>query len=229
MKIFIDAGHGGSDPGAVANGLREKDITLAIVLKMKRLLANNYRHLEVKFSRTTDKTVSLKQRTDMANAWKADYLLSIHINAGGGSGFESFIYNGKSSRINRTERLRSTIHDAIIKGVSLKDRGKKRANFHMLRESAMPAVLTENGFIDTVADANKLKSKAFIMSIAEAHIAGLVKAFVGPVNPTMHRIQKGDTFWSLARKYNTTVDRLSKVNPRMKQTNLKIGEQMKVK
>src|SRR5690625_2559502 len=94
-KIFIDPGHGGSDPGAVGNGLREKDLTLKISKKIANILKDY--HCSVKLSRTGDQTLSLKQRTDMANKWGADFLLSVHINAGGGTGYEDFIYNGLSN------------------------------------------------------------------------------------------------------------------------------------
>lgn len=175
-KIFIDPGHGGSDPGAVANGLREKDVTLKLALKVRNLLRENYSGHSIKMSRTTDKTVSLRERTNIANTWGADYLLSIHINAGGGTGFESFIYNGSFRNKARTRELRSKIHKEIMAGLDFRDRGKKEANFHMLRESQMPAMLTENGFIDHSADAKKLKSDSFLMTIAKGHALGLAKA-----------------------------------------------------
>lgn len=175
-KIFIDPGHGGSDSGAVGNGLQEKDITLKIALKVKAMLAETYNGYSIKMSRTTDKTVSLHERTRMANNWGAHYLLSIHVNAGGGTGFESFIYNGSFRNKTRTNELRSVIHKNIIEATKFVDRGKKEANFHMLRESNMSAVLTENGFIDRTEDANKLKNDNFLTQIARGHVLGIAKA-----------------------------------------------------
>lgn len=174
-KIFIDAGHGGNDPGAVGNGLREKDLTLTISRKIADILSGY--NCTVKLSRTGDQTLSLKQRTDAANKWGADYLLSVHINAGGGTGYEDFIYNGNVSA--NTTKYRDTIHAEVVKaiGSGVRNRGKKRANFHMLRESRMPAMLSENLFIDTKADADKLKSNAFIDKVAQGHANGLIKAF----------------------------------------------------
>lgn len=90
-KIFIDPGHGGTDPGAVGNGLQERNVNLQIALRVRDILLNEYDNVT---SRTGDQTVSLGQRTNAANSWGADYFLSIHINAGGGTGFESFIYPG---------------------------------------------------------------------------------------------------------------------------------------
>lgn len=175
IKLYLDVGHGGSDPGAVGNGLKEKDLTLQISKKINDLL-KNYEGITVKMSRSTDKTLSLKQRTDEANKWGADILLSIHINAGGGTGFESFIYNGNVS--SNTVKYRDTIHNEIMKQLKgVRDRGKKRANFHMLRESKMSAILTENMFIDTKKDADQLKKQSFINKIAQGHVNGIVKLF----------------------------------------------------
>lgn len=174
VKIFIDAGHGGTDPGACANGLQEKDLTLAIAKKIREKLAQ-YEGVQVKLSREGDQTLSLAQRTNAANAWGADYLISVHINAGGGQGFESYIYNGSVGQ--KTVANQNVIHLEVIKSTGCKDRGKKRANFHMVRESKMPALLTENGFIDNAADAKNLKNDAFLDKIAQGHVDGLVKAF----------------------------------------------------
>ncbi|MCP3026593.1 N-acetylmuramoyl-L-alanine amidase [Halobacillus sp. A5] len=175
-NIFIDAGHGGSDPGATGNGLREKDLTLDIALKTRDILNNEYEGHSVKLSRTSDETLSLSQRTNMANDWGADYLVSVHINASGGAGFESYTYNGSYSGKAETNRLGEIVHDAIVAETEFNDRGKKEANFHMVRESAMPAVLTENGFIDNTSDAAALKTDAFLTKVARGHAKGLANA-----------------------------------------------------
>ncbi|GGM37504.1 sporulation-specific N-acetylmuramoyl-L-alanine amidase [Paraliobacillus quinghaiensis] len=177
VKIFIDPGHGGNDPGATAYGLNEKDINLNIALKLDRLLTQSYKEVSTRLARTSDTTVTLDERTNMANAWGADYYLSIHINAGGGVGFESYIWNGSFSNKRKTESLRTNIHEEIVENVGWRDRGKKEANFHVLRESSMPAVLTENGFIDNRNEANEMRESNWIEHIAEAHASGIAKAF----------------------------------------------------
>ena len=147
VKIFIDPGHGGNDPGAVGNGLKEKDLTLKIAKYMRDYLLANYTGVSVRMSRETDKTVSLSARTNDANKWGANAYISIHVNAGGGTGFESYVYPnvGKSTR-----DLQNAVHGEVMKAFSgFRDRGKKQANFHVLRETKMSAVLTENCFIDT--------------------------------------------------------------------------------
>lgn len=178
-KIYIDPGHGGTDPGAVGNGLQEKAVTLNIALQVRNILQSTYgAGVSIRMSRTTDITRSLQFRTDDANAWGANIFVSIHINAGGGTGFESFVYPGVGST---TLRLQDLVHANALSSMrtvaSVTDRGQKTANFHVLRETAMPALLTENLFIDTVADANKLKNAAFITANARGHANGIARFF----------------------------------------------------
>ncbi|MDN4525893.1 N-acetylmuramoyl-L-alanine amidase family protein [Fictibacillus fluitans] len=228
VKIFIDPGHGGSDSGATGNGLLEKNITLQIATRIKNILLTEYNGVEVRMSRTTDEFLSLKDRTDAANRWGADYLLSVHINAGGGTGFESYIYPGTEAP---TTTYRNHIHDAVLELADFRDRGKKTANFHMLRESNMPAVLTENGFIDTVDDADKLKSASFIGSIARGHVNGLVKSFNLKRKPTAvyHTVIPGDTVYSLGKTYKSTINQMKKWNSLDKDFTIYIGQGLRVK
>lgn len=194
VKIYIDPGHGGTDPGATGNGLKEKDLTLAISKRIESLL-KEYEGVQVKLSRTTDQTLSLKQRTDMANAWKADYLMSVHINAGGGKGYEDYIFNGKVS--GRTIDFQAVVHAEITKAVpEFLNRGKKRNNLHIVRESNMSSILTESGFIDNPSDSKLLKSADFLNRVALGHVYGIAKAFglkKKPVHPRKHRLRRGMT------------------------------------
>src|SRR5690625_1701616 len=106
-KIFLDPGHGGNDSGAVGNGLQEKNVVLDIAKRTQKYLNDNFTGHQIILSRTNDKTLSLSQRTNMANSWGADIFVSIHINAGGGTGYEDFIYSGLSNS-SSTARLRDT-------------------------------------------------------------------------------------------------------------------------
>lgn len=178
VKLFIDPGHGGSDSGAQGNGLQEKNLTLEISKKIRDMLSA-YENIQVRLSREGDQTLSLKQRTDMANSWGAEFLLSVHINAGGGTGYEDYRHD-KVSISSPAGRIQAVIHNTItaaIQRYGVRDRGVKSANFHMLRESHMPALLTENLFIDNVSDAALLKQSGFINAIARGHVNGLVNAF----------------------------------------------------
>ncbi|GIG68872.1 N-acetylmuramoyl-L-alanine amidase [Phytomonospora endophytica] len=176
-KIYIDPGHGGTDSGAVGNSLQEKALTLAISLKTRDILKANW-SVDVRMSRATDATVSLTARTNDANAWGADIFVSIHINSGGGTGFESYRYTSASAG---SVRLQDNLHAKILAATravaTVTDRGKKAANFHVLRESTMPAVLTENLFIDTAYDAGLLKRADFINATANGHAQGIAAYF----------------------------------------------------
>lgn len=174
MRVFINPGHGGKDPGAVGNGLREKDIVLKIAQKMVDQLKNY--DVEVKMFRSDDTYYTLEQICNEANRWNADLFVSIHVNAGGGTGFESYIYSGLSNN-STTAKYRQVIHEEIMKKIpNVRDRGKKKANFYVLGNTKMPAILTENLFIDNKTDATKLKSDAFLTDVATGHVNGIVKA-----------------------------------------------------
>ncbi|GAE04338.1 N-acetylmuramoyl-L-alanine amidase [Paenibacillus sp. JCM 10914] len=111
-KIWIDAGHGGQDPGATGNGLVEKDVVLAISLGIKKRLETEYNDAEVMLSRSTDVFPTLSQRTNAANTAGADVLVSIHCNAGGGGGgFESYRYTSATAS---ARSLQNVLHTEII-------------------------------------------------------------------------------------------------------------------
>ena len=92
-KIYLDAGHGGADLGAVASGLYEKDLVLAVQQYIISFLSTHYQGFSLCTTRTTDVFLSLNERVNKANAWGADVYLSIHINSGGETGYEDFIYS----------------------------------------------------------------------------------------------------------------------------------------
>lgn len=240
-KIYLDAGHGGTDSGAIGNGLKEKDLTLKIVLKIKKLL-EDYK-VDVRLSRSTDKTVSLVARTDDANKWGADYLVSVHINAfgdkdgngdGDGFGYEDYIYS-KHSTTSKSPERQKIMHNEL-KDLFPKNRGMQKKNLHMLRESTMSAILTESGFIDNSDDAKLLKSDAFLYKVAMSHVVGLVKIFnlkkkevVKPVvekpktthekRHTHYSVQLGDTLSSIALFYGVSVGEVLEMNPDIKNRN----------
>ena len=228
FKLFLDPGHGGSDPGAVGNGIREKDITLKIATKIREFLLNEYSNVSVLMSRTGDTYPTLSDRTNAANSWGANYFLSIHINAGGGTGFESFVYPGVGTP---TTTYQSTIHSEIMKLSQLSDRGKKQSNLHVLRESNMPALLTENGFIDNANDAAKMKSDSWITNVARGHVNGLAKAFnlQKKSEAVYHTVVSGDTVYSLSQQYGSTIQQIRDWNGLDANYTIYVGQVLRVK
>lgn len=180
VKIYLDAGHGGKDPGAVGNDLHEADVVLALTNRVNEEL-KAYKNVETLLTRNTDVYLSLSERTDKANQWGADCFISFHLNSSeniAARGFETFIYNGEVSE--KTIALQNVLHAELIKKIGndiSSDRGKKRANFHVLRESDMSAVLIENLFVSNKLDAKLLKNKEFMDKLVEGYLNGLEKFF----------------------------------------------------
>ena len=156
IKVFIDAGHGGTDPGAIGNELKEKDIVLSIALKLGALL--NGRGISIKYSRTTDTYLSLEERARLANAWGADLFVSIHANSATSSvrGTECYTHPTANTA---TKTLSGNVSRAIASKFGISNRGHKEANFAVLRLSNMPAILVETAFISNSSDANLLNTK----------------------------------------------------------------------
>lgn len=180
--IVIDPGHGGIDSGAVSGIYKEKNMNLAIGLKLRDYLLGNYQ-VNVVMTRTTDTTVSLSQRAQLANAKNADYYCSVHVNAGGGTGYESHIYNGPVNSF--TSKAQGTIHQTVIQALkqkySIVDRGQKRSDFQVLRDTKMPAILLENLFIDNDKDLLLLRNSVFLGDLATATGKGLATALKLPL------------------------------------------------
>jgi len=180
-KIFWDKGHGGVDSGAVGNGLMEKTLTHKIVEYAMAYMSANYTVFEQRTSRVGDTYPSLGERARMANAWGADLFISVHINAGRGNGYESYVFTKVNDKTVAFQNvLNAEIMAAMRKFGDIKAHGgddTKQANFQVLRETNMPAVLTENLYIDS-SDASYLKNEAFIKAVGEAHARGVAK-FLG--------------------------------------------------
>ena len=147
-KVFLSAGHGGSDPGAVSYGLKEKEINLQTLLACKEVLERH--NVNVVCSRTTDENDPVSDEVKEANASGADIAVSFHVNAGGGDGFEAFYY---STSAKGKELAR--IAEKHIKAIGQNSRGLKTGNhLYFVRKTTMPAVLFESFFVDNDSDNN---------------------------------------------------------------------------
>jgi cell wall hydrolase/autolysin len=158
LKICIDPGHGGKDPGATAQGVNEKDIVLNVSTILKQLLERQ--GLQVIMTRTNDTFVELKDRCNIANREKADVFVSIHCNSASSTqahGFEIFhsIGSTKGNKLSADIKLSVNENKSLIRA----DRGIKPANFTVLTGTNMPAVLVELAFISNDADREILKTK----------------------------------------------------------------------
>lgn len=153
-KVYLDPGHGGTDSGAIGNGIQEKDIVLAVAKKVEAKLKKC--NLEVRMSRTTDDYKTLEYRSTDANNWGADCFVSIHANSADASaqGVETYCYKFAY------RPLADKVHEEIIDSKTYtKNRGVKEGNFHVVRETNMDACLVELAFISNTEDANLLKNK----------------------------------------------------------------------
>lgn len=180
MKFCIDAGHNYDkfDTGSTGNGLREQDVTFKIAQKLESLLKSaGLQTLMTRKSITenvgTDSKSAINERYKIANSEKADYFVSIHCNAGGGTGTETLIY----AKGGKAEILAGNVQSAIVKKLGTKDRGiKVRGDIGVLKYTDMPAILVETAFVDNSADALLLKNNTD--GFAQAIFEG-IKAFAG--------------------------------------------------
>ncbi|CAM3050239.1 N-acetylmuramoyl-L-alanine amidase [Filibacter tadaridae] len=183
VRIVIDAGHGLHTPGKRSpDNEREwsfnNKVARYAIVKLK-----TYKDVEI--LRVDDPTgmtdVPLKTRTDLANKWQADVYASIHHNAlstkwGKHSGIETYTIDNPAANSKSIE-IAGEVHPRIVVAMGVSDRGMKQANFHVLRESAMPAILTEGGFMDSTVDIIKLRDERFLKAQGEAIAEGLAAYF----------------------------------------------------
>lgn len=173
MKIFIDAGHGGDNPGAVSStGLKEADVNLDVAFKLGRRL-EEYGY-SILYSRTENVTVGLRERADLANEWGADYFVSIHCNSN-----VNPIYTGTSTYYYKPDttssRFALTVNNALVAMIGTKDLGTLQANFAVLRLTRMPAILVELAFISNPYEAKLLSTEAFRENCAIGIANGIIE------------------------------------------------------
>lgn len=187
MRLCLDPGHGGYDPGAIGpTGLKEKDVVLAVALEAGSLLKNS--PIDVIFTRTTDrvpwpveKSQELAMRSEIANRSGADLFVSIHCNGAadpGANGTETYYYEGSS----RGAEAAKSIQTRLVEALGLRDRGVKTADFYVLRKTAMPAVLVELAFITNPQEERLLSQADFRIRAAKA-IAQAVADYFGFIFP----------------------------------------------
>lgn len=169
-KVFIGVGHGGSDPGATANGFREKDLNLVIAIACCKELQ---RHgVSVQMSRTTDVSEDLNDKIARCNKFAPDVALDIHNNAGGGDGAEVYHHYGGG----KGKTLAQNILNEITKigqnsrGTKIKKNSSGKDYFAFIRDTSAPAVIVECAFVDNKTDL------AIIDTVAEQQAMGVAIA-----------------------------------------------------
>lgn len=173
-KVYIAPGHGGSDPGAIGNGLKEKDLNLSIGKYCAEYLKD--KGVVVKMSRTKDIDPGLNYRANEANKWGADLVVEIHINAGGGDGAEVFhsIHGGVGKELARNilEEIKDIGQNS--RGLKTKKNSQGQDFFGIIRMTKAPAVLVECAFIDT-KDIKIIDTKQEQKIMGQAIAKGILK------------------------------------------------------
>lgn len=232
--IVIDPGHGGADPGAVGNGIVEKDYNLLI----SNYMYDRFQDLNIPAvsTRTTDEEVSPAERVNrILSAYgnnKDVIVISNHINAGGGDGAE-VIY---------ALRNNSVLSNLILEEISKEGQNIRKAYQRRLpsdtskdyyfihRETGVTEpVIIEYGFLDNAADATQLKNnwKDYAEAVVRAISIYLNRPYVPQPGESVYTVQKGDSLYSIARKFNTTVDELKRVN-NLTTNSLNVGQILKL-
>ncbi|MGM7683743.1 N-acetylmuramoyl-L-alanine amidase [Cytobacillus sp. Hm23] len=196
MKVVLDAGHGYHTPGKRTpdNSMREWEFNSAVAKYAKELLLN-YKDIEVRFTHDSSgrEDVTLTNRTSYANNWDADVFVSIHANAAGHGGYndvtgiETFVYvtNPKNARI-----LAETVQKQLVTLTGRKNRGVKTANYTVLRQTMMDAILCECEFMTNKEAASLLKDDAYRQLCAKAIVKGLVEHYQLEKSTSSHTLSQ---------------------------------------
>lgn len=172
LRVIVDPGHGGPDPGAVGiGGLQEKGITLDISRKVAARLEQQ--GVQAILTREDDRDLDLEPRVAMAERMNATVFVSIHANSISLSrpdvnGLETYYYQSG-------DRLARAIHSSVLQNVNVRDRGVRSARFYVLRRTSMPAVLVEVGFVTGADDAAKLSTDNYRSQMADAIARGILQ------------------------------------------------------
>lgn len=218
-KVVIDAGHGGDDPGTIANGITEKDYTL----KISNYIHNRLDEMGIpnEMSRTSDVMLSASDRPKKIQSFYGNgsdvLVVSNHINAGGGDGAEIIYALRNNDKF--AKKLATEFENA---GQSVRKYYQRRLPsnpakdyYYIMRDTPNnETVIVEYGFADTISDANLIKNDW--EKLAEAVTKAIVEyaggKYVAPLDSNYYTVKSGDSLWSISRKFGVTVNDLKKVN-----------------
>lgn len=148
-KIYLNPGHSNTDPGAVKYAT-ERELNVKVGKYMNAYLLENYRDVQTKVSSGTIN--SLSKISDQANRWKADLFVSIHFNAGGGDGYEGYVYSRKRKDLGQIFAKHVKAAGQNLRSGNLAAGVKSKPAFAVLRLTDMPAILCEGAFVDNKKD-----------------------------------------------------------------------------
>ena len=192
-KVFIGVGHGGKDPGAVANGIKEKDANLQIALTVQEQLS---RHgVEVKLSRKKDEEDTLAQEIAECNAFKPDLAVDIHNNAGGGDGAEAFYHykGGKSKTLAQNILKQLTAIGQNSRGAKIRKGANGQDYYGFIRETDAPSVIVECAFLDNKKDVTFINTVKKQQAAGAAIAKGILKTLgISYVAEKLYRVQVGE-------------------------------------
>lgn len=166
--VVIDAGHGGHDSGGQWGKVYEKHLALDTAYRLEAKLKNlGYQTV---MTRRSDSFISLPQRVTTGNSYGSAIFVSIHYNytwKPDVSGLETFYYSAEG------KRLAEYVHSSLIQRTRTVDRNAKYARFYVIRNSSLPAILVEGGFVSNEPERNRMKSGWFRESIAQGVVDGI--------------------------------------------------------
>jgi len=172
VVVAVDPGHGGPDPGAVGiGGIQEKEIVLDIGRQVAQMLEQQ--GVQAVLTRSDDRDLDLQPRVDIAEQINATIFVSIHANSidmsrPDVSGLETYYFESGAE-------LARTIHQSILAGTGIEDRGVRRARFYVLRKTSMPSVLIETGFVTGRNDAARLSNPTYRRQMAASIVQGILQ------------------------------------------------------
>lgn len=194
MKVFIGVGHGGSDPGAVANNTKEKDLNLSIARACKDFLVKH--GITVKMSRTKDENDTLSEEIKECNAFSPDLAVDIHCNAGCGDGAEVFHHHGGG----KGKTLAENILAEIVKvgqnsrGAKIRKNSQGKDYYGFIRETSAPSVIVECAFVDNATDLKILATESDRQKVGQAIAKGILKTLgieIQCEKSSLYRVQVG--------------------------------------